>query len=110
MAHNKVKAITRTVLAGSSLTSSYQAINSGGLGAACFQITLFNTTNGVIDVSYDGSTNNDIIPANGSLTIAAQTNNQPSGHVALFAKGQVVYVKGSSGSGNVYLSGYYVAQ
>jgi hypothetical protein len=109
MAQNKVKAITRTSIAGSSLTSSFQAINSLGLDAACFQITLFNTTNGTIDVSYDGSTNNDIIPANGSITIAAQTNNQPSAHMALFAKGQVVYVKGSSGTGSVYLIGYYVS-
>lgn len=109
MAQNKVKAITRTSLAGSSLTSSYQAVNSAGLPEACFQITLFNTTNGTIDVSYNGSTDNDIIPANGSLTIAAQTNNQPSAQVALFAKGQIVYVKGSSGTGSVYLSGYYVS-
>lgn len=109
MAQNKVKAIARTVIAGSALTTSYQAINSSGLPQACFRITLFNTTNGVIDVSYDGSTDNDIIPASGSLTIEAQTNNQPSAHVALFAKGQVVYVKGSSGSGSVYLIGYFVS-
>jgi hypothetical protein len=109
MGQNRVKAITRTSIAGSSLSSSFQAINSSGLDAACFQITLLNTTSGNIDVSYDGSTTHDIIPATGSITIAAQTNNQPSAYTALFAKGQVVYVKGSSGTGSVYLSGYYVS-
>lgn len=108
MAQNKVKAITRTSIAGSSLTSSYQAINTSGLDAACFRIQLLNTTSGAIDVSYDGSTDNDIIPASGGvIVIDAQENASPNGYVALFAKGQKVYVKGSSGSGSVYLSGYY---
>ena len=107
---NKVKAIVRKTLAGSSLTGSYQAINPNGLDAACFEISLANTTGAVVDVSYDGSTDNDVITAGGTLKVEAQTNNQPAGHVALFAKGQVVYVKGTMGSGNVYLSGYYVSQ
>lgn len=108
MAQNKVHAVARTSIAGSSLTSSYQAINTSGLPNACFRISLLNTTSGAIDVSYDGSTDNDIIPASGGIvTINGQENAGPNSFVALFAKGQKVYVKGSSGSGNVYLSGYY---
>lgn len=110
MAQNKVKAITRTVLAGSSLTSDYQPINTSGLEAACFMIHIVNTTAGALDISYDGSTDNDIVLGSNQLEVSSQTNAGPNNWVALFGKGQKVYVKGSSGSGNVYLSGYYVTQ
>lgn len=110
MAKNKVKAVTRGVLAGSSLTSSYQAINATPFVGACFRIALYNTTNGAVDISYDGSTDQEIIPPNFYIIIDAQANAQPSGNEALFAKNLVVYAKGSSGTGNVYVTGYYVAQ
>lgn len=109
MAQTKVKAITRTTLAGSSLTSSYQAVNASGLDSACFRVAIYNTTNGDVDISYDGATTHDVVPASTLLVLNAQENAQPTGWLALFAKGQIVYVKGSSGSGNIYLSGYYVS-
>jgi hypothetical protein len=105
---NKVQAAALATIAGSSLTSSYAAINSSGLPEPCFLIRIVNTTSGAVTISYDGSTDNDIVPANGFIEIDAQTNAQPPAWFTLFAKYQVVYVKGSSGSGNVYLSAYYV--
>lgn len=109
MAQNRVVALIRTTLAGSALTSSYQAINASGLDGACFQITITNTTNGAIDISYDGTNTHDIVVGSSSITIMAQANAQPTGWTALFQKGLVVYVKGSMGSGNIYLTGYYVS-
>jgi hypothetical protein len=105
---NKVQAATLATKAGSALSSSYAAINANGLPEPCFLIRITNTTSGVVTISYDGSTDHDIIPANGFIEIDAQTNAQPPAWFTLFAKYQVVYVKGSSGSGNVYLSAYYV--
>lgn len=110
MAQNKVKAIARTSLAGSSLTSSYQAINTSGLGAACFRIAIYNTTNGAVDISYDGTTDNDIVPPTSYIEIMSQTNAVPNSYIALFPAGTKVYVKGSSGSGSVYVIGYFVSQ
>lgn len=110
MAQNKVKAIARTSLAGSSVSSSYQALNASGLGAACFKIAIYNTTNTALDVSYDGTTDNDVVPANSFIEIMSQTNAVLNSNVALFPSNTVVYVKGSAGSGNIYLSGYYVSQ
>ena len=109
MAQNKVQAITRGFLVGSSLTSSYQPISAAtGLGVPCFRIALINSTDAPVDVSYDGVNDHDVIAANSSTVINAQTNSQPPAYMSLFGAGQVVYVKGSSGAGNVYLSGYYV--
>ncbi len=110
MALNKVKAIARTSLAGSSLTSSYQAINTSGFGAACFKVAIYNTTNAAVDISYDGSTDHDVVPATSYIEVMSQTNAQPNSNIALFPIGTKVYVKGASAAGNVYLSGYYVSQ
>ncbi len=110
MAQNRVKAVTRGTLAGMSLTASYQAINSTPFAGACFRIAIYNTTNAAIDISFDGVTDNDVVPATGSIVIDAQTNAQPSGNEALFAKNLIVYAKGSAAAGSVYVSGYYVTQ
>lgn len=108
MAQNNVKAVTRGTLAGSSLTSSYQAINSTPFAGACFRVAIYNTTNAAVDISYDGATDHDVVPAASFIVIDAQTNAQPSGYVALFKKSLTVYVKGASAAGSVYVSGYYV--
>lgn len=108
MAKNKVLATTRGLLAGSSLSSSYQAINATPFAGACFRIAIYNTTNAAVDISFDGVTDNDVVPATSYIVIDAQTNAQPNGNEALFQKSLVVYAKGSSASGNVYVSGYYV--
>lgn len=108
MAQNKVKAVTRTSLAGMSLSGTYQAINTSGLGEACFMIRLVNTTNGAVDVSYDGTNDHDVIPLTSYIEVSGQTNAQPQGWTAVFAKGQKIYVKGSAAAGSVYLSAYYV--
>jgi hypothetical protein len=110
MAQNKVKAATRGTLAGMSLSGTYQAINATPFAGPCFRIAIYNTTNGAIDISYDGSTDNDVVPATSFIVIDAQTNAQPNADMALFKKNLVVYAKGSSAAGTVYVSGYYVAQ
>jgi hypothetical protein len=110
MAKNKVKAATRGVLAGSSLTSSYQAINSTPFAGPCFRVAVYNTTNAAVDISYDGTTDHDVVPATSYIVIDAQTNAQPTADTALFQKNLVVYVKGASAAGSVYVSGYYVTQ
>lgn len=110
MAQNKVKVATRGTLAGMSLTSSYQAINSTPFAGACFRVAVYNTTNGAIDISYNGTTDHDVVPAASYIVIDAQTNAQPSGDTALFPKNLVVYAKGSAAAGSVYTSGYYVTQ
>lgn len=110
MAQNKVKATTRGTLAGSSLTTSYQAINATPFAGPCFRVAIYNTTAAAVDISYDGSTDHDVVPASSYIVIDAETNAQPTANMALFAKNLIVYVKGASAAGSVYVSGYYVTQ
>jgi hypothetical protein len=109
MAQNKVKAVTRGFLDGTTLSGTYQAINSTPFQAACFRIAIYNTTNAAVDISFDGTTDNDVVPATSFIVIDAQTNSQPNANTALFMNGLVVYVKGASGAGDIYVSGYYVS-
>jgi hypothetical protein len=110
MAQNKVKAATRGTLAGLSVSGTYQAINTTPFVGPCFRVAIYNTTNSAVDISYDGIVDHDVVPATSYIVIDAQTNSQPNAYMALFKKGLTVYAKGSAAAGNVYVSGYYVAQ
>ncbi len=110
MAQNKVKAATRGILAGMSVTGTYQAVNATPFVGPCFRIAIYNTTNTAIDISFDGTTDHDVVPPTAYIVIDAQTNAQPTANMALFAKNLVIYAKGSAAAGSVYVSGYYVTQ
>ena len=109
MAQNKVKAIALEMVASADLSGTYQPFSATGLPQACFLLRIINGSTAPITISYDGTTDNDFIQGSSTFEIAAQTNAQPSNWVALFAKGQLVYVKGTMGDGDVYLTGYYVS-
>jgi len=108
MAQTSVKAIPLKSFASASLTASYQAIYSGGLPAACFYLRIQNQSSTAITVSYDGVTDHLYLPTLAEERLNAQANAQPNAQGALVPKGTVVYVKGTAGTGSVYLSGYYV--
>lgn len=105
---NAVNALEMTSIDSASMTGSYQAINASGLEKACFYLKIINDSNQDVSVSYDGSTDNDYVLSGTREPLPAQNYAQPNNWVSLFAKGTVVYVKGTAGTGNVYLVGYYV--
>lgn len=104
---NSVKAIPLTNIASSSVSSSYAAINASGLPQACIIIRINNASNKDITVSYDGVNDHEYVLANNFVTFEFQTNSQPNNFIANMAAGTVVWVKGTGGTGNIYLSGYY---
>jgi hypothetical protein len=107
---NRVKAITLTSKASSTVTGSYAAINASGLTQACFLIRINNASNQAITISYDGTNDHDYLAANTALTFDFQANSQPNNFMALLALGTIVYVKGTAGTGTISLSGYYLEQ
>lgn len=108
MAINRVKALLLTSIASSTVTSSYQPINPNGFEGAAFFFRIFNDTNETITISYDGINDHEIMITDAIYeTPTTQNNGLPSGKVALFPIGQKVYVKGTGGTGSVYLSGFY---
>lgn len=108
MAQNSVKAFVLSSLASASVTGTYAPINSAGFPQAPFFIRIVNASSMAVTVSYDGVNDNEFIPSGGVFDLPSQTNSQPNAHVALLPKGTVVYIKGTAGTGSVYLSGYYV--
>lgn len=61
-----------------------------------------------ITLSYNGVNDHEFVAANSSFDLPSQANAQPGSQIALFPKNTIVYVKGAAGTGNIYLSGYYV--
>ena len=108
MAQNSVKPFILTTIASSAVTGNYTAINSSGFLQAPFFIRIINGSTMPITVSYNGIDDNEYIPSGSIFELPSQTNSQPNAQVALFPKRTVVYVKGTAGTGNIYLSGYYV--
>ena len=107
MAENFVKAIAMTTINATSFDGSYKVINATGLPNACSLIRITNASNRALLISYDGSTDHDYLADSGVLQLPFQSNSSPKGKVAQLAKGTKIYVKAASGTGLVYLSGYY---
>jgi len=104
---NTVLPISLSSFNSASLSGTYQAINSGGLEQPCFFLRIVNDSNVDITVSFDGTNDNEFIPAGQQFELNSQSNNRPSNHVANFGKGTTIWIKGNSGTGLIYLSGYY---
>lgn len=104
---NKIKAIELTSIDSASFTGSYQVINTDGLDEPCSLIRIINDSNRDITVSYDGTTDHDFVPTAETLQLPAQANAGPTSWSSMMPKGTRVYVKGSAGTGFVYLAGYY---
>jgi hypothetical protein len=106
--NSKVKAVTAQRFDTAGLTGGYDLMNPGGLPEACFYVRIVNHSNVDVEVSYDGVHTHDIVHADTRLDLVLQANSQPSGGLALMAKGQSVYLFGAApGVGYVYLIGYY---
>lgn len=108
---NSIRPIPLTSVSATTFNGTdYMPINPGGLPNACFYFTIINNSSGNVLVSYDGITAHDFIPSASSAPYPIQTNSQPNTFIANLAKGTIVYVLGSVGTGDVYLSGFYQQQ
>lgn len=108
MAQNSVKPFLLSSILSSAVTTMYAPLNGTGFSQPPFFIRINNASSAAITVSYDGINDHEFIAANSVFELPSQTNSQPGAHIALFPKNTVVYIKGTAGTGNVYLSGYYV--
>lgn len=109
--------IVRAVFNTATLTSSYAALNTTGFGAPIKILKIINLGTNGIDISYDGVTDHDYYPALATgtnpipLILNLQTNhadNSAYGSGTLNGRqGQIIYGKGTAGTGNLYIIGYY---
>jgi len=86
---------------------AWNPINVDGLDGPCFSLRIFNSSSQPVTISYDGATEHDYLPDDETMTINFQFNSRADNHVALLPKGTKVYVRGTAGTGFIYLSGWY---
>lgn len=110
MAKNIIKAVPLTSFSSSSITSSYQPIITGGLAAPCFLLRITNNTTEDFLISFDGINDADYIFKDTTSNIPTLYSNQPPSYIAVWPQGQQIYVKGTAGTGTLYIAGYYQPQ
>lgn len=108
---NSIKAIPLRTLASSAVSGTYALLTAAsGLSQPCFYLRINNASNQDITVSFDGTTDQEYVLASDVLTIPVQTQIQAPVQGAAFARGTKIFVKGTAGTGSIYLSGYYTSQ
>lgn len=111
--------VEMAVFDSSTLTNSYQAMNGAsqyliftgsGFPDSIKSLKIYNGSNVGITVSFDGVVRHDYWPAGASIILDIQTNhanNSAYGSGTLNgAQGQIIYGKGTAGTGSVYISAY----
>lgn len=90
-------------------TGSYQKIGAP-LSNACSLLKLVNNSTVLVTISVDGVNDHDISPA-ASFWLYDITSDSPEESGSIFRKkGTQYWVKGSAGTGSVYLVAQYVVQ
>jgi hypothetical protein len=92
----------------STFTGSYQALGDPLAHSACI-IKMVNNSDQLVTISIDGINDHDILPAN-SFFLYDYTSNTPPGAVSgeYADQGRQYLVKGSAGTGSVYLVVQYI--
>lgn len=107
---NSIKADEVAIFNSAGLSTSYQALNSGGLAGPTVLLRLYNGSSKDLIISYDGVKDHDFLKTGETLTLNFQANAAPNNYAAMLRKGTIVYIKGnSSGTGLISLAAYYLA-
>jgi hypothetical protein len=106
---NAVTPIPLTSISSGSVSGTYAAINAEGLPNACVIIKIVNNSTEDVTVSFDGINDHDYIPTKTASLYNYQTASQPNNFVCLLPIRTTLWVKGTSGTGSIYLVGFYSA-
>ena len=103
-----IKAVALSSFSSASVSGSYQAISTA-LPNACGILRIMNASNQDITISYNGSTDHEVVLANSTLEVDSQKLAPYNSAFANFKIGTVVYAKGTAGTGTIYVSAYYIS-
>lgn len=103
-------AIPLAVFNSAGLVGTYAALNGTGFASPIKVLKIYNGSTVGITISFDGVNDHDYYPSGATLIIDIQSNH---GTDAVNAMGmwrgrqnQILYGKGSAGTGNLYISGF----
>lgn len=107
-----LKAIPASTIDSATISGTYEIFGNSqaGIPLPCMILKISNGGTTDVYVSFDGTTDHDYVIKGTTLEINAQANSLNPGRMAEFPKGTKVYVKGTAGTGNIVLSGYYQPQ
>jgi hypothetical protein len=88
------------------LTGTYQALGTPLLHP-CFKLKIVNNSNVLITISDDGVNDKDVVPGN-SFVLYDETISASTGYIPALQQGTQIYVKGSAGTGLIYLVSQYI--
>jgi len=91
-----------------SISGTYAAVGTA-FGHPMNIVKFINNTNADLTISFDGSTNNDFVPAGGFSLYDLTTNRTATNATFVFQLGTQVYVKGSPTSGSFYVVAIYTS-
>lgn len=106
-----ISAIPLTKFNSANLTTSYQAVNLGGIPQNCFYLSINNGSTVSTKVSYDGVHDHLWIASGQIIQLNPPLDAGPLHKYTIFAEGLTVYIKedgGGVGTGSIYLSGLYI--
>jgi hypothetical protein len=101
---NKIDPVEMHTFDTSTLTGSYQVVSSGGFSDDLIVYKMYNGGSEDVTISYDGSTDHDVIPSGGFFILDIQAN--ATGNRAAWPAGRELFVKGSASAGTLYETGY----
>lgn len=87
-------------------TGSYQALGTA-LSNPAYKVKLVNNSSVLVTISIDGATDIDVAPAN-SFWLYDESNSGERGQYPAVRANTQFYVKGSAGTGSVYLAVQYI--
>jgi hypothetical protein len=97
LAYEQLRSINSSTLSG-----SYQAVGTSFAHPICIMKMVNNSTS-LVTVSVDGVNDYDVLPATSFFLYDATTNASKRNDVLVFPQGTQIYVKGSAGTGLIYL-------
>jgi hypothetical protein len=105
---NKINWETLRSINSTTFTGSYQALGSS-LEFPSYICKLINNSTSLVTISIDGVEDIDVAPAN-SFWLYDEGKVGLSGSMPALPAGTQIYVKGSAGTGSVYLVSQYIVQ
>ena len=106
----RVQAVPLATVAGAAITGTYALFSTTFPTSPVKQMMVYNGTNQLLTFSFDGVDDHWVVPASATMILDFESNGSniyPGQRPWRLAKSQAIFVKGTVGTGSVFLMGFY---